>query len=104
VNRYAKFLKDVYNRAIRHGRLDRSTLTPIKLEPENNARNRCLSAEEEERLLRCVPGWMEPMIKVALNTGMRLGELRALRWEDVDEKTGSNRARGTRPATDGGWR
>ena len=102
VNRYAKFLKAVFNRAIKHGRLDRNPLTPIKLERENNARNRCLSSDEEKRLLDVAPSWMRPMIKVALHTGMRLGELRALRWQDVDDKTGSVHIKRDK-AGDGRW-
>ena len=74
----------------------------IKLAREHNARNRCLSPEEEARLLDAVPAWMRPLITVALHTGMRLGELRALQREDVDEKTGSIRIRRDK-AGDGRW-
>src|SRR2546428_12084645 len=45
---------------------------------------------------------MRPLNNVALHTGMRLGELRALQWEDVDEKTGSIRIRRDK-AGDGRW-
>ena len=45
---------------------------------------------------------MRPLITVALHTGMRLGELRALQREDVDEKTGSIRIRRDK-AGDGRW-
>ena len=102
VNHYLKFVKAVFNRAIRQGRLTNNPVTPIKLAREHNARNRCLSPEEEARLLDAVPAWMRPLITVALHTGMRLGELRALQWEDVDEKTGSIRIRRDK-AGDGRW-
>ncbi len=45
-----------------------------------------LTFEETERFLEAakkVPVW-EPLCVLALNTGLRAGELRALRWEDVD--------------------
>src|SRR3989441_12472210 len=45
---------------------------------------------------------MRPLITAALHTGMRLGELRALQREDVDEKTGSIRIRRDK-AGDGRW-
>ena len=77
-------------------------MTPIKLAHENNARNRCLSPEEEAHLLDAVPAWMRPLITVALHTGMRLGELRALRWESVDERTCSIRIQRDK-AGDGRW-
>jgi len=102
VNHYLKFVKAVFNRAIRQGRLTNNPVTTIKLAREHNARNRCLSPEEEARLLDAVPAWMRPLITVALHTGMRLGELRALQREDVDEKTGSIRIRRDK-AGDGRW-
>jgi integrase len=40
--------------------------------------------EEAERLLKAAEGEWHTMILVALCTGMRMGELLALRWEDVD--------------------
>jgi hypothetical protein len=55
-------------------------MLPIKLDRENNARNRCLSADEQATLMKALPDWLRPMVTVALNTGMCLGELRALRW------------------------
>ena len=42
------------------------------------------------------------MVTVALNTGMRVGELRAVSWEDVDEKTGTVTV-GRDKAGDGRW-
>ena len=46
---------------------------------------RSLSPEEASRLLRAATGTRdEALITVALRTGMRQGELAALRWEDVD--------------------
>jgi integrase len=46
---------------------------------------RALSQEEASRLLRAAVGTRdEALITLALRTGMRQGELAALRWEDVD--------------------
>ena len=45
---------------------------------------RFLTLEETRRLVRaCHPDW-RAMVVVALNTGLRLGELLALRWKHVD--------------------
>jgi integrase len=43
-----------------------------------------LDFEEAERLLDAAEGEWRTLILVALRTGMRQGELRALRWQDVD--------------------
>jgi integrase len=44
--------------------------------------------EEADRLIAAASADARPMIVTALKTGLRLGELLALRWEDVDLKTG----------------
>src|SRR5262245_41915435 len=49
VNQHLTFLKAAYNRAIRQGRLSINPVTPIRLQRENNPRNRCLSGDEEGR-------------------------------------------------------
>jgi|SRR5579871_209584 len=43
-----------------------------------------LALEEAERLVACAEGEWRTMIAVALKTGLRLGELLALRWDDVN--------------------
>ncbi|PHP65885.1 integrase [Zhengella mangrovi] len=53
-----------------------------------NARNRRLVGNEEDRLLDgCDAGqipWLRALVVVAIETGMRRGELLALRWADID--------------------
>jgi integrase len=49
---------------------------------------RVVSVEEEERLLRNAAPYLQDLIRFALNTGLRTGELFSLRWSNVDmEKT-----------------
>ena len=43
-----------------------------------------LSFDEVERLLEALPRFYRPLIACAAYTGMRLGELRALTWQDVN--------------------
>jgi integrase len=102
VNLYLKFLKAAYNRAIRQGRLTFNPLAPMLLQRENNARNRCLSPEEEVRLMKALSPRLRAMVAVALHTGMRRGELRRLMWADVDFDTGTIRV-GLDKAGDGRW-
>src|SRR5262245_58771984 len=102
VNQYLKLLKAVYNRAIRQERLTRNPVASVRLFQENNARNRCLSADEEERLIAALPDRLRCLVIVALHTGMRRGELRGLQWQDVDFATGTIRIRQDK-AGDGRW-
>lgn len=88
-NQYLKLMKAVYNRARRHGWVSSNPVSAVKLYTEHNARSRCLSAEEEARLLEKLPEWLHPLVTVAAHTGMRKGELLNLRWQDVDLATGT---------------
>ncbi len=93
VNHHLKLLKAIFNRAIKTGKLTYNPVRAVKLFKENNARNRCLSVEEEARLFKHLPDRLKPLVTVALHTGMRQGELLALRWDDVDFYTGTLRVR-----------
>src|SRR5262245_5890930 len=55
VNQNLKLLRAIFHRAIRQERLAYNPVTAIKLFQEHNARNRCLSREEEARLLEALP-------------------------------------------------
>ena len=89
VNRYLALLKAIFYRAIKAEKSEGNPVRGIKLLKENNARTRCLSEDEERRLLACSSPSLRPVLTLALHTGMRLGELLALRWEDVDFYTGT---------------
>jgi integrase len=52
--------------------------------PVRNEHPRPLTPDEEARLFAAVPTHYHPWMMLALHTGLRLGELRAQRWEDVD--------------------
>ena len=104
VNHYLKFLKAVFNRAVRQGRLRSNPVTPMRLQREHNARNRCLSVEEEARLMAACR--------------LACGRLSRLQCTPACAKASSERSGGpmwtsrrrrsvspaTRRATVGGWR
>lgn len=86
VNRNMALIKSILNRAVDWGKLQQE-LNPapkIKKLPENNMRLRFLSKEEIERLYAHCDGELLALVQVAINTGMRRGELMALTWNDVD--------------------
>src|SRR6266852_3731638 len=47
-----------------------------------------LAFEEVDRFLAAAPTDWRPLLIVALNTGLRIGELLALKWEDCDLRAG----------------
>ena len=51
---------------------------------EPKHRVRILTSEEWTRLEQTAQPWLRPMLDMAVHTGMRLGEITALTWGDVD--------------------
>jgi integrase len=51
---------------------------------EHNERDVVLSPEELDRLLAVAPKWLQPIILVAYDSGMRRGEIARLRWSQID--------------------
>ena len=74
----------------------------VSLEGERNERDRVLSGEEFGRLQAAAEPWLRPILLVAYATGMRKGEIRSLRWDQVDLKRGTIRLRSTDTKTDEG--
>jgi integrase len=62
----------------------RGTETLIRKLHEDNQRRRRISEDEEARLLASAPAHLRSLIITALDTGMRRGEMLALRFRDVD--------------------
>ncbi|HET9529548.1 MAG TPA: site-specific integrase, partial [Blastocatellia bacterium] len=89
VNREIECLSSIFSMAMRAPyRLVRENpcreVTKLK---EENERNRYLTEDEEKRLLaECVGrrAHLRPILLLALNTGMRRGEILSLRWSQVD--------------------
>jgi len=89
INRTFELLRHMMNWAIGREYLERSpfrrgTETLIRKQHEDNQRRRRLSEEEESKLLAVATPFLKSMIITALDTGMRHGEMLALRFGDVD--------------------
>ena len=56
----------------------------MKFLEEDNLQIRSLSEGEEEKLLQCCSTYLQDLVRFAINTRLRLGEILNLRWEEVD--------------------
>jgi integrase len=100
INRELALLKSIFRFALRKGKVSRAPT--IDLLPENNVRQRFITEEEFQKILPFLSGVVLPVTIIAYDTAMRLGEILALRWKDIDlkrrpflfetEKTGKHRA------------
>jgi site-specific recombinase XerD len=86
INRYRALISLVFRLAIESGKVKENPARLVKHRQENNGRVRWLSAEEEVRLRAVIsatcPEHMSEL-ELALNTGLRLGEMYGLTWENV---------------------
>jgi site-specific recombinase XerD len=87
INRYRALLSLVYRLGIENGKVKENPARLVKHRQENNARVRWLSNEEEVRLRTYIQNTYSehiPELELALHTGMRLGEMYSLTWENVN--------------------
>jgi len=86
-------LKRLFNLCKDWGLIATNPADPVKLYREDIKRVRYLSEEEERALIGAAMEDSTPflyrIIRFALNTGMRKGEILGMRWEDVDFKNAS---------------
>lgn len=84
VNRELACLKHMYTKAVEWGYVKMNPAKGVKRLKEPPGRIRYLKADEINALLSCCSTHLRPLVVTALNTGMRRGELRSLRWPQVD--------------------
>lgn len=84
VNRELACLKHMFNMAINWGYAETNPVRGVKFFKENNQRLRYLSQEEARALIEACAPHLKPIVIVALNTGMRRGEIFDLKWKNVD--------------------
>lgn len=89
VNRELALLKRMFNLAITWDLfLDTNPVRKVKFFREFNTGLRVVSPEEEKSLLQNASPYLQDLIRFALNTGLRIGEIFALRWSNVDLQKG----------------
>lgn len=86
VNRSLTFLQGLFTWAkkmgkIEHSPFDTRAITKFKEQP---LQVRHLQPEEQQRLIKVCSEKLRPVVVVGFATGLRMGELRALSWRQVD--------------------
>jgi integrase len=82
-NRELVRLSSMFKRAVAWGYIEANPIAGLSQAKEQHKEAEYLSREEVARLLDACPERIRPLITVAVNTGMRWGELMALEWRDV---------------------
>jgi integrase len=89
VRNLLKPLQAVLRRAVEDGLLVVNPTLGLRLPAVEGKRERIATPDEAERLLKVLEPSRERLIwALAFYSGLRLGELRGLRWADVDEPAG----------------
>jgi integrase len=84
INRDLSVLRHIFYWAVDEQLLAANPLTRLKMVRERRTRRQVLSVTEEVLLLGAAQGHLYAMILMALDTGMRRGEITAQTWEDID--------------------
>jgi integrase len=86
VNREMSVLSRIFTMAVNEGLLTENPCRKVRKLRMDNSRTRYLTADEKERLMHELES--QPLTRciviMALNTGMRQGEIFNLKWSDVD--------------------
>jgi integrase len=81
-------LRVVYRRAFSRGEVAVNPAVGLELPAVRGKRDRIASPDEAGKLLAALPAGDRALWATAMYGGLRLGELQALRWEDVDLAAG----------------
>lgn len=92
VNRPVSQLRTMLTWAVKRGYLQ--TAPDFEIDAEDYSRWRRVTPDEERRLLEVADPTLRALLILALDTGMRMGEMLALRVGDVDPAAGALRLRG----------
>lgn len=84
VNRDLSVLRHILYWAVDEQIIPANPLARLTMARERRSHRQVLSIDEEERLLGSAKDHLRAMILIALDTGMRRGEITSQRWEDID--------------------
>ena len=84
LNRYLATVSSIFTYAVRLKCAARNPVREVERAKETIPPIRYLSEEEAIRLVAALPGWLRVPVLVALDAGLRAGEIAALTRRDVD--------------------
>jgi len=84
INRELSCLRHMFNLARKWKIIRESPMDEVKLLKEGKYKMRILDKVEADMLIEAAVYHLKPILIVALNTGMRRGEVLGLRWGDID--------------------
>ncbi len=85
VNRETALLKKMFNVAMNWSLAQRNPVLGIKMFSERDGlKERILAYDEEARFLAECPAFLQPIVVMALHTGMRRGEILNVKWDQID--------------------
>ena len=85
VNHELRLLRHAYNLAIRTWDLiEESPFAKVNIPTGDVKRVRYLSNQEEMRLSTALPEWLQPIVTIARETGLRLSNIANLTWKQVN--------------------
>lgn len=86
INAEITIARSIFRRAVIEGVITRNPLKDVKNLDGQPSRIRRLHPDEEERIWAELdsPGYLRPVCTIALNTGMRAGEIARIEVEDID--------------------
>lgn len=96
VNHELASLSRIFSLAIEQGLLEKNPVRTVKRLRHDGRRERVCSIEEEQLLRTWLPAALLPIFILAINTGMRCGEITSLEWPDVDFERGTIHIRRTK--------
>lgn len=84
-NKVRVLMIDIFNKAIINEYVRKNPAKGISLKRNEDVDRRVLSQEEQTIFFDCSKGtFYDNLFVTAVSTGMRIGELAALRWKDID--------------------